>query len=135
MPKTRFILLLIGFFAMLPGCTVGPDYSRPDTIVDDIDSFVNTPQVVNRDTLVDDIDPWWTHFGDPLTTDLVRQALENNNSLKAAAANVLQSKALLDQSHGSRLPDINASGSRAATKNSLPPPIPGGRRIVSHSTA
>jgi len=133
MPKTPFILLLIGFFAMLPGCTVGPDYSRPGTVVDDIDSFVNTPQVINRDTLASNIDPWWTHFGDPLTTDLVRQALENNNSLKAAAANVLQSKALLDQSHGSRLPDISVSGGRTKSKTSIPNAA--GGRTVAHSTA
>ena len=135
MPKTPFILLLIAFFALLPSCTVGPDYSRPETVVDDIDSFMNAPQQTSPDTLADDIDPWWTHFGDQLTTDLVRHALKNNNSLKAAAANVLQSKALLAQSHGARLPDVTVSGSRAATKNSVPPPIKGGRRIVSHSTA
>ncbi|MBN1457754.1 MAG: efflux transporter outer membrane subunit [Sedimentisphaerales bacterium] len=135
MLKKPFILLLMTFFALLPSCTVGPNYSRPETVVDDIDSFMNAPQQTHADTLADDIDPWWTHFGDPLTTDLVRQALKNNNSLKAAAANVLQSKALLDQSHGSRLPDITVSGSRAATKNSSPPIIKKGRRIVSHSTA
>ena len=116
MLKNPFILLIIAFFAMLPGCKVGPDYSRPETILDDVDSFVNTPEVVRQDVLSSDIDPWWTQFGDPITTELVRQALQNNNSLKAAAANVLQSKALLDQSHGSRLPDISVSGGRTKSK-------------------
>jgi len=135
MLKNPFILLLMAFFALLPSCTVGPDYSRPKTVVDDIDTYANTPEVVRQDVLVDDIDPWWTQFGDPITTELVRQALINNNSLKSAAANVLQSKALLDQSHGSRLPDVSVSGSRTKAKTSSPPIMEGGRRIVSHSTA
>jgi len=112
------------------GCTVGPDYERPGTAADDIEAFVNVP---DDPGLATDIDPWWTHFGDQLTTTLVRQALKNNNSLKAAAANVLKSKALLEKSHGARLPSISASGSRTKAKTSIEliPDQP----TVSHSTA
>ena len=68
---------------MLAGCTVGPDYARPETAADEVE-FVNTddPQLETGG-----VGQWWRHFGDPLTAELVREALENNNSLKAAAAN------------------------------------------------
>lgn len=117
------------FLAMLmAGCTVGPDYERPE-VVDSGAAFVN---VADQQLVTDGATPWWRHFGDPLTAELVAEALENNNSLKAAAANVLKSEALLAKSHGVRQPDISASGGRTSAKSSLE--ITPGTRSVSHTT-
>jgi len=122
---------------MLAGCTVGPDYARPVTAADEAETFVNVQAPssgANNVDLASDIEPWWLHFGDPVTSDLVRTALKNNNELKAAAANVLYAQALLAKSRGGRLPDISYSGSRTRAKTSIGSSL-SDSRIVSHSTA
>ena len=123
----RYILLM--FLAVLmAGCTVGPDYGRPE-IIEAQAAFVNA---ADQQLVTDGVGQWWKHFGDPLTAELVREALVNNNSLKAAAANVLKSEALLAKSHGVRLPDISVSAGRAKSKSSFE--FTGGQRFGSHLT-
>ncbi len=128
--KKVYILFMLFSVVLLGSCTVGPDYARPVTAADEADTFVNA---ADQRLVTDRIDPWWTHFGDPLTSELVREALENNNSLKAAAANVLKSKALLDRTHGTRLPDVSVSGNRTRTKSSFE--FIGGQRFGSYITS
>jgi NodT family efflux transporter outer membrane factor (OMF) lipoprotein len=122
---------------MSAGCTVGPDYARPVTAADEAETFVNvqaSSSDANNVDLASEIEPWWLHFGDPVTSDLVRTALKKNNELKAAAANVLYAQSLLAKSRGTRLPDISYSGSRTKTKTSIGTSL-SDSRIVSHSTA
>ena len=101
--KKAYILFMLFSVVLLASCTVGPDYARPETAADNV-TFVNVQDVNNVD-LASDIEPWWLHFGDPVTSDLVRTALKNNNELKAAAANVLDAQSLFAKSRGTRLPD------------------------------
>lgn len=134
--KNAYILFLLCSILLLGSCTVGPDYARPPTAADEAETFVNvpaSPSDANNIDLASDIEPWWLHFGDPVTSDLVRTALKNNNELKAAAANVLYAQALLSKSRGARLPDISISGSRTNSKTSLGSTL-SDSRIVSHST-
>jgi multidrug efflux system outer membrane protein len=58
-------------------------------------------------------------FGDPTTTLLVRQALENNYDLKATAARVLQAQAALAESRGRMWPDVSYGLSRDRSKRSF----------------
>jgi multidrug efflux system outer membrane protein len=98
---------------------VGPDYSRPNTPADtDIGFFHAGPhnQDVNN---VADIDRWWESFGDPTTAVLVRQAMENNNDLKAAAARVLQAHAAFAENAGRRLPEVSYNLGRDRSKRSF----------------
>ncbi len=121
--------MLVFLAVLMAGCTVGPDYVRPETAAGD-SAFVNA---ADQRLVTGGVGPWWRHFGDSLTAELVAEALANNNSLKAAAANVLKSEALLAKSHGVRLPDISASGGRTSSKSSLE--IVPGTRTVSHTTS
>lgn len=87
--------LLITGLLMVSGCTVGPDYERPATIADDLEAYSKQSegQVTSHET-----DPnigWWEHFGDPVTSELVKKALANNADLHVRAARVLQAQALL----------------------------------------
>ena len=81
-------LSFIVVLTTLSGCMVGPDYSRPETAAETSDGYY---QAGKHDQDVNDFsefDRWWEQFGDPITATLVRETLENNYSLKAAAADL-----------------------------------------------
>ena len=68
------------FGAVLAGCTVGPDYRRPD-----IDVPVTWRLGSSEGEQISNV-AWWDQFQDPVLSDLVRTALANNKDVKVAAA-------------------------------------------------
>ena len=101
------------------GCMVGPDYSRPETVIEPTESFIFAG---THDKDVNDfsaVDKWWESFGDPVTAQLVEEALENNYDLKAAAARVLQAQASLVEARGAQLPSVSYSLNRDRSKRSM----------------
>lgn len=121
--KKRFFfvcwLSLVVIFVGSTGCMIGPDYSRPETVAETSDRFVHSGDH-NRDVNdVNDMDRWWEQFGDPITETLVREALEKNYDLKAAAARVLQAEAAMAQAHGRRWPDVSYALGRDRSKVSF----------------
>ncbi len=107
------------FILLLNGCLVGPKYSRPETAADVNDGFVYTGQHNEDVNDLTSVDRWWEQFGDPVTADLVREALEKNYNLQAAAARVLQAHALLSQTSGVRLPNVSYNLNRDRSKVSF----------------
>ena len=120
MKLTRTIYFVTALISMvcLAGCMVGPDYERPQTAADGANGFVHAPQDW-ADSNDIKTPSWWKRFGDPVIDGLVAEALENNTDLKIAAWRVLESEALLKQSHGIRLPDISYSADRTRSKSSF----------------
>ena len=95
---------------------VGPDYSRPNTVADGAEGFVHAlPGWADSNDI--ETGRWWKRFGDPVIDELVAEALENNTDLQVAAGRVIESQALLKQSHGLRLPDVSYSASRTRGKS------------------
>ena len=94
--------------AALGGCTLGPDYERPEletppTYIQPVEqgeSFANTP--------------WWDLFQDEQLRDLVRIALEENQDLGIAIARIEEFRAILGVTRADQFPtvDITASGGR-----------------------
>lgn len=112
-------LSLVILCAGSTGCMVGPDYSRPETVANKTDRFVHSG-AHNQDVKdVNEMDRWWEQFGDPITVSLVREALEKNYDLKAAAARVLQAQAALAEAHGRRWPDVSYNLGRDRSKVSF----------------
>ena len=106
----------VALAAALAGCTVGPDYRRPDVDtpaawrLDPADAYWH-PAAPARAPL----DPaWWTAFGDPQLDALEADALRNNQNLKAVAARYDQAKATLASVASAQYPAVglNASGQR-----------------------
>lgn len=128
-----YSVVMITACMIIAGCTVGPDYSRPQTPADTAESFVNVPAGSVDVNVIESAGPWWQSFGDPVINDLVARALRNNYDLKAAAARLLEAEAFLKQSHGLRLPDISYSASRSRTKSSIVWPV-GGRQSFFSTT-
>ena len=113
-----FLLTLLAVMA-LSGCTVGPDYSRPETIADQPRDYINNIAYSTDANDLASVGRWWENFADPVTNDLVIMALRNNTDLKVAAAKVVEAQAVLAQSHGIRLPQISYSAGRTRAKTSF----------------
>lgn len=104
------------------GCTVGPDYVRPEV---DIPAAwrIDYPEAADAaDT------KWWEQFGDPVLNDLVESALLDSPDLRIAAARVDQFLGALGSSRSQLFPQIGygADASRSRASRVGPVPIPPG---------
>ncbi len=116
--KTISLGLLLTAVLIQSGCMVGPNYKRPGTAVDN-GMFFNAG---DHKQDVNELSPdylWWQRFGDDTTTGLVVTTLENNYDLKASAARVLQSRALLAEAKGRQLPELSYGFGRDRRKTSF----------------
>jgi outer membrane protein, multidrug efflux system len=72
----------------LVACSVGPDYTRPETAelpefaYRDSTVLIDTTMIAAADT------GWWQLFGDTVLSDLIHSALHENNDVRIAAARV-----------------------------------------------
>jgi multidrug efflux system outer membrane protein len=107
--------------ALLAGCTLGPDYRRPQ--VDAPKTYLYEPAAVETINA-----EWWKQFGDPVLEQLIAEALANNKSVKIAAANVEQAAAVLMQTRSALFPQVSYQSSAGRTRSSQSNaiPIPGG---------
>jgi len=94
---------------------MGPDYQRPATPAD-TGIYTHSDQITPDPNVLSDMEPWWLNFGDPITSQLVQTALDNNLDLKVSAARVLESEALLAQAMGQRLPQVSYGANRDRAK-------------------
>lgn len=72
------------------GCMVGPDYAPPQAPVQQEWMDPGSPAVQRGTT---ELTTWWEIFNDPILNALVERARQNNPSLHAAGARVLQAQA------------------------------------------
>ena len=101
--------------SVLPGCPVGPTYELPKT--DNGNAFGNQHQDEYDIKPVDA--QWWKQFNDPQLTQLIQLAVKNNYDLKAAEANLRQSRALFLDAGLNLLPHVNAHGNYTAIRRSF----------------
>lgn len=112
MPKTaRLALPLALAAALLGGCTVGPDYVRPDTDV---------PAAYKEDSLWKTAKPadeyprgqWWRVFHDPELDRLMELHNRQNLSIAQAEAQYRQAQALLRQAESALFPTLSMDANR-----------------------
>ena len=87
---------------LVAGCTVGPDYKRPDQAVPENHRGLAGP--ASPESLADLT--WWQVFKDPALQSLVSEALKNNRNLAVAAARVAESRALYGVSRADLWPQV-----------------------------
>lgn len=116
--KIAVPLLALALLLPVGGCMVGPDYSRPQTAADTAEGYANAePEDPNVPANLDN--QWWENFGDDVTAELVREALDDNYDLKIAAARVLQSRGFLREVRGRKYPEVFYNASRDRSKRSF----------------
>lgn len=119
----RILAMAITAVVIPSGCTVGPDYQRPDV------SAV-TPAKWRWQTAAprDEVPKgeWWTVFRDGELNRLEARAIANSQTLRAAVASVEQARANARVSAASFFPDIrlNTEIKREQTSGNLPTPVP-----------
>ena len=92
--KVARAVAALAAFALASACTLGPEPERPVTAANASERYVNAPGAPPG-AAVELESPWWESFGDPATSALVLEALENNTDLRVAAARVLEAEAAL----------------------------------------
>ncbi len=105
MKKQRLISSVL-LAALLSGCSLIPDYERPE---------VNTPAgwsetgTANPTVIAKD---WWKSFNSPELNALMAEALANNNDIAASVQRIEQARALARVARAPLLPSVegNASG-------------------------
>jgi len=112
---------------LLSGCTVGPNYQRPD--LQSPPAFMSQAAVAARSVPAGpEASTWWASFKDPLLSDLVNQALAQNLDIAEVIARGVQARAALRQADAALLPSATLSGQAAATRQSIESPA--GRLIA-----
>jgi multidrug efflux system outer membrane protein len=102
MSRSRFYLFIITA-ALLTGCKVGPNYSRPDLAEPSVFRFGG-----KKSTRSLGDHEWRSVFQDSALRALIDEALANNLDLQAASARVLQAQANLAAVRSQFLPTIGA---------------------------
>ena len=119
MKKIRTPLLIAALAgaisATLAGCTIGPDYLRPQ--FDTPASWrVDYPQAAELTNL-----RWWEQFQDPVLNQLIETALRENQDIRIAAARVDQFLGQLQTTRSQFFPQIgyglDVSRNRASERN------------------
>ena len=94
------VLLLIS----LSGCTLGPDFVKPDM----------TPPASYRTDIMPAVSAdelkWWELFDDPVLYDLVTVALENNKDVKIAVSRMDEARASLGFTRADQFPRLDLQG-------------------------
>jgi multidrug efflux system outer membrane protein len=105
---------------LVSGCTLGPDYLRPNFLIpNNHRGVVTAPQA---ESLADI--PWWELFNDPVLQQLTREALANNYDLRVAAARVEEARAQIGVARSFLYPQLsaNAGGTAEQVSRRTDPP-------------
>lgn len=105
--------ITLAIAAVLSGCSVGPEYRRPE-----LDLPTAYARASAEETAVSLTGNWWSVFKDPVLDRLLDEALANNLDLVVAAARVLEAQAQLGLAVSEQVPAVYASGSRERNRNS-----------------
>jgi multidrug efflux system outer membrane protein len=90
---------------LLQGCTVGPNYTRPEVDLPRDFGVAQAPVPASE--------RWWSTFNDPVLARLVEEALSANRDLRAAAERVEQARAQLAITRADQLPSAGVEAGRS----------------------
>ena len=99
----------------LAGCTVGPNYVRPEVKL--TPAYHATVAIAAADTR------WWTRFADPVLDRLMEVALAQNMDVAAAVARVEQARAAAQASDAALRPRADLAASAERVRQSLRTPV------------
>ena len=118
-PFTRSLPVLAAAAMLMAGCTVGPDYHRPDLKL--TAAYVAAPSGPPAPGQLGD--GWWAAFGDPGLTRVVERAQAQNLDLEQARARLLQSRAAARAAGAALLPQAPTGAAVADERQSLLSPV------------
>ena len=96
----RPILLGSGLAGLLGACTVGPDYRPAPATPGSQAALVSVS--ASAETIAEPPDDWWRLYHDSTLDHLLDEAFKANTDLRAAEANLLASRAVLEGARDAR---------------------------------
>lgn len=111
--STKFVGCLLALLLAVAGCTVGPDYTRPELV---LPAEWLADEAAAADSAA--LSAWWTTFNDPVLSGLIEQADQGNLDLKSALARIDQARALRAYAAGENWPAVDAVGSYTRSRAS-----------------
>jgi multidrug efflux system outer membrane protein len=96
--------------ALVGGCAVGPNYSRPELPSPPQYRFVEGP--AEAETIADV--PWWQITKDPQLQALLREAIAQNLDLRVATSRVAEARAQYGIARSFLFPEVNLSAGYSA---------------------
>lgn len=118
---------ILALCAALAGCSLMPDYRRPELPVAAQWPSTVQPEGARKAAELD----WRAFFPDPRLRALIAAALEHNRDMRIAAARVEEARALYGIARADRLPNVNAAGSGQSSRTPADLSFTGGT-LVSH---
>lgn len=114
MNKSTLLIAICAAMTALSGCSVGPDYKRPDAPM--TETFKPTPEWKIAEP-VDDVSKgeWWKIYRDPVLDGLMTEVAINNQNVAVYVARVRQAQALVSGANAARYPSIGFSGQGGRT--------------------
>ena len=121
--KFRVATVILIFLAA--GCTVGPNYERPDLAAP---AGWKEAQQTGVDARAAELSRWWSAFNDPLLDSLVERAVRSNLDLRLAEARIREARASRVVTAAGAWPTVDVSGSytrNRASENAIGAPAQG----------
>ncbi len=103
---------------LIAGCTVGPNYKRPNVDVPTDYRGANPPDASAPPASAESFGDlkWWTVFQDEQLQQLIRTAQKNNYDVKIAASRVLQAQAQLGITRADQYPNVSGGADINSTR-------------------
>jgi len=103
---------------LLAGCTLGPDFQRPDSQAPR-DWAALQGQAAASQPVAEPLElRWWDSFHDAQLSALIQRVAERNLDLQMASARLLQSRALRSSVAAEQAPSVDANAGYSRARNS-----------------
>lgn len=103
---TVLLAACTGTNPIIPAADLSPRFKLSNSSINDQKVGSNAADIIINNR-------WWLGFSDPQLNTLVKQALKNNYSLKAAFARLRQSQSRWDQSGSNKIPDLQLTAQKS----------------------
>jgi multidrug efflux system outer membrane protein len=117
--------------ALLAGCTLGPDYHRPNLDVPDRYREAAPTAATPGDPASVADSGWWEIYSDADLKALLTSAIKNNFDVKIAAARIDEARAQLGTARMEYLPQVSVAATAQRSKTSQYATLPGAQRVNS----
>ena len=127
----KFRFAIAGSILLAGGCSVGPNYQKPDLPVPADWKEAQQKGVDARST---ELARWWSAFNDPLLNSLVERAVRSNLDLRFAEARIREARASRVVTASGAWPTLNVSGGytrNRASQNGVA--VPGEGTVIAPS--
>jgi multidrug efflux system outer membrane protein len=111
----KYVAMLIAPI-LCAGCTVGPNYKRPDVTVPGTYRGLTPEETAKAEAASLGDQKWWEVFQDEQLQALIRTALQQNYDVRIAAAHILEAQAHLGITRSNQYPTVSGGAQIASQR-------------------